>query len=146
MKKIYVLTANTNMSNKFNKNIIFVSPKSNFWSKQNRLIKSLICFFLFIRLNKKFLILSFQSNILAITLAKLFHHKIIIRSNTSPDKYIKNLLTKIIFKFFFNFADEIVVNSYDFKKKLFTLFNLKSKVIYNSRFILINKYYYFSVS
>ena len=25
MKKIYVLTANTNMSNKFNKNIIFVS-------------------------------------------------------------------------------------------------------------------------
>ena len=34
----------------------------------------------------------------------IFKKKIIIRSNTSPDKYVKNFIYKIIFKFFFLFS------------------------------------------
>ena len=40
--------------------------------------------------------------------------------------------TNNIFKFFFKKANLVLVNSYDFKKNIDSLFNIKSKVIYNS--------------
>ena len=138
--KVYLLTANKDMKSKFNKKIIFISPKSKYWSNKNRILKSLICFFLFFKLKKKFLIISFQSNILAIILSKIFNYKIIIRSNTSPEKYIKNKIKKIIFKFFFKMTNEIVVNSYSFKNSLNKILGLKSVVIYNpTKKIKLNK-------
>ena len=142
LDKLYILTANKNMKSKFNKKIIFVSPNSNYWSNKNRFLKSLICIFLFLRLKKKFVVISFQSNILAIILSKIFNHKIIIRSNTAPEKYINNFLKKGIFKFFFKLSDDIIVNSYSFKKSLINILNVKSKVIYNpiKNFNLKKKY------
>ena len=38
---------------------------------------------------------------------------------------------KIIFKNFYNFSDEIIVNSFEFKKKLKKILKLDSQVIYN---------------
>jgi glycosyltransferase involved in cell wall biosynthesis len=138
--KVYLLTANKDMKGKFNKKIIFISPKSRYWSNKNRILKSLICFFLFLKLKKKFLVISFQSNILAIIISKIFNYKIIIRSNTSPEKYLKNNIKKIIFKFFFKMANEIIVNSYSFKNSLNKILGLKSVVIYNpTKKIKLNK-------
>jgi glycosyltransferase involved in cell wall biosynthesis len=57
--------------------------------------------------------------------------KIIIRLNTSPEKYISNFCKKILFKFLYSFPDEVIVNSSEFKKNLFKKLNLRSKVILN---------------
>ena len=81
--------------------------------------------------NRQILIISFQSNVLSILIAKLFCKKIIIRLNTSPNKYINNIFKKLFFKFIYNMSDLIVVNSYSFKKEVKSLLNLKSHVIYN---------------
>jgi len=129
--KVYLLTANRNMKNNFNKKIIFVSPKTNYWNNKSRFLKGVICFFLFLRLKKNFLIISFQSNILAIFIAKIFQQKIIIRSNTAPEKYINNFVTSIFFKFFFSMANEIIVNSKLFRSSLKKILGLNSVVIYN---------------
>ena len=131
--KVYVLTANKNKKKFFNKEINFISPFSNFWSNKPRILKTLICLkiFLFkIDLNKP-LIFSFQSNLFAILFAKILKFKIIIRSNTDPTGYISNVLKKNLFKLILSKADEIVVNSNEFKKNLKKILNIKSQLIYN---------------
>lgn len=86
------------------------------------------------------IILSFQNNIFAIIIAKLTNSKIVIRLNTSPDKYIKNYITKKIFKFFYMFSDAIICNSQEFVKKIKFYFNIKSNLILNFiNFDYINK-------
>ena len=129
--KVHIITANNNMKKHFNKKVIFISPNSNKWCSSNRMIKSLICILLFLKMKKNFLIISFQANIFAIILAKLFNLKVIIRSNTAPEKFINNIFKKLIFMFFFKMADSIIVNSSDFKKSLKKYLNVNSQVIYN---------------
>jgi glycosyltransferase involved in cell wall biosynthesis len=131
--RIKVLTALNNNKKLFDKRIKIISLKGNNNIIKSRLLKTFITIILFLRycIKENILILSFQSNIAAIILGLIFKKKIIIRSNTSPDKYIKNFLHKIIFKFFFCFPDEIIVNSYEFKKRFIKFFSLKPKVIYN---------------
>lgn len=133
-KKIFIVTANTNYKDSFHKNIVVICPKTKKWVRRNRKLKTIISMILLIRnfFNKKILILSFQSNISAILVSKLFNFKILIRLNTSIEKYIKNFLKKIIFKFFYNLADDIIVNSIYFKKEIKKQLNLKSNLIYNS--------------
>lgn len=130
-KKVYVLTANKDMKNKFNKKIIFISPKSDKWCNSNRILKSLICLLLLLREKKNFLVISFQSNILAILISKILGFKVIIRSNTAPEKYLNSNLKKYFFKFFFRRSDEIIVNSFSFQKSLKKILSINSKVIYN---------------
>ncbi len=132
-KRIFIVTANSDFKYKFNKNINVICPRSNKWIKKNRLIKTLIAIFLLLKnfLNKNILIFSFQSNISAILVSKLFNFNIIIRLNTSTKKYITNYIKKIFFKFLYYFADEIIVNSVFFKKELQNQLNLKSNVIFN---------------
>ena len=77
------------------------------------------------------MILSFNSNIFAIILAKVFRLNIIIRSNTSPYSYAKNFIKRKLFKLVFSFADEIIVNSHEFKKQIKQLYNLSSYCILN---------------
>ena len=133
-KKIFIVTANTNYKDSFHKNIVVICPKTKKWVRRNRKLKTIISMILLIRnfFNKKILILSFQSNISAILISKLFNFKIIIRLNTSIEKYIKHFLKKKFFNFFYNFADDIVVNSIFFKKEIKKKFNLNSELIYNS--------------
>ncbi len=87
-------------------------------------IISLIVFSIF----QKGTIISFQGNILAIIVAKIFRNKIIIRLNTAPSKYVNNIIKKNFFKFFYALSDLILVTSSDFKKEIKRYFKLNSFV------------------
>ena len=119
-KKIVVVTSSYVEKKNLPKKINFLSTNSTFYYNKNRIIKSIICFFLSLRLysEKEKIILSFQSNIFSIILSKIINCKVIIRLNTAPEKYINSSIKKFIFKFFYNLSDEIIVNSYEFKKRV----------------------------
>ncbi len=134
-RNIFLITANSDYKKRFNKKIRVICPKSNIWVKKSRIIKTLIsAYLLFVYFfNKKSIILSFQSNVIAIFLSKILNFKIIVRLNTSLEKYIKNNFSKVLYKFFYSLADRIVVNSYFFKKEIKKKLNLDSILIYNSQ-------------
>ena len=134
IKNIKLISAENYFQKIFNKKISFISPSYKFPKNKNRFFKYLICLLLLFKeylKNKNILIFAFQANIYAIIFAKIFNIKIIIRSNSSPSGWSKNPLKKIIFKFFLPLADEIIVNSYDFKKQMDKEFNLKTNLILN---------------
>jgi len=130
---VKVLTSFNDKKEKFNKEIEIISLKNKNFIFKSRLVKTLVAILLFIKYfyNKEILIFSFQSNITAIILGLIFNKKVIIRSNTTPEKYLKNSIKKEIIKFFFNFADEIIVNSIEFKKHFKKIFFISPLVIYN---------------
>ena len=142
--KISVITISNLYKNKFNKKIEFISFKFQFW---NRLTRKLKYFFAFILLIKKFLlekekiVFCFQANIYAILICKIFGVKIIVRSNSAPFGWSKNLLKKKIFEIVLKLADKIIVNSYEFKKDLKKEFQVNSICIYNplDKKIIINQ-------
>lgn len=131
---ISLITANFNKKKFFKKKINFISPGNNFFNKKKRIIKSLVCIYLFLKnfLFAKIIIISFQANTLAILLGKLFFKKVIIRSNTSPNTYAKNKFKRIVMKFFFKLSNEVLVNSYHFKREFIKYFSVYPIVIYNS--------------
>ena len=132
--KISLITTSKKVRGKFKKNIDFISPKSDYWDKQKRFIKFIICiFFLFqnYRKNRNINVFCFQSNILCILFCKIFGLKIIIRPNSSPSGWSLNYLKNIIFSKILKLSDIIVVNSFDFKKELKSKLNLESKCIFN---------------
>ena len=131
---IYIVTANTNYKKFFNNKIKYICPDSLRWNNSSRFIKTLICLALIIKKLplKNISILSFQSNVSAIILSKLFNLKIIIRLNTSTDKYIKNLIKKFFFKTIYSMSDMIIVNSLEFKRNLHKVLKINSIQIFNS--------------
>jgi glycosyltransferase involved in cell wall biosynthesis len=131
---IYIVTANTNHKKFFNNKIKYICPDSLKWNNSSRFIKTLICLALIIKKLplKNISILSFQSNVSAIILSKLFNLKIIIRLNTSTDKYIKNLIKKFFFKTIYSMSDMIIVNSLEFKRNLHKVLKINSIQIFNS--------------
>ena len=134
IKNIKLISAENRLRNSFNKKINFISPSSKFSKNKNKIFKYLICLFLLFKeylRNKNILIFAFQANIYAIIFAKILNIKIITRSNSSPSGWSKNPFKRIIFKFFLPMADEIIVNSHDFKKQMDKEFNLKTKLIFN---------------
>ncbi len=128
--KIHIITADKRNNN--SKNIKYICPNSNYWNKKNRILKNMICIYLLIKnfWSTKAVIFSFQSNITTIIISKILGFKILIRLNTSLNKYLKNFFKKIIFKFFYSLSDIIIVNSKFFQKELNEV-NLKSHLIYN---------------
>ena len=133
IKNVYLITANNNYKKNFNKKIKIVCPKSKFFNNKSRLIKSICCFFLILKFikHKEYVLFSFQQNLFAAIISKIFSLNLIIRLNTSPNKYISNYYQKIIFKMIYKSADEVIVNSKDFKKNLKKELNIKSNYIYN---------------
>ena len=131
--KIFVITADKVNRDQFGKKIKLITPKSNFFNDKNRILKSIICLYLLlIRFkNRDILIFSLQSSLFSTVVSKMINSKLIIRLNTSPEKYSSIFYKKYLFKFFYSFADEIIVNSQEFKKNLYKYFRLKSKVILN---------------
>ena len=87
--------------------------------------------FIFCLLNKT-TVISFQNNFSAIFVGLLTNTKVVIRCNTSPEKYIKNILSKTIFKIVYSFSFKILVTSKDFKKEFINFFNLKTLVLKQS--------------
>jgi glycosyltransferase involved in cell wall biosynthesis len=136
-RNIYLISANKDKKKKFKKKINYISTNVLDFSKSQRLIKSLVCFFLtFINFrNEQIKIVSFQSNILAIILSKILNCKVIIRSNSDPISFANSYIKKKIFRFFFKRANLIIVNSFEFQKNFFKILKLKPKVIYNPLFL-----------
>ena len=132
---IEILTCNHNMSKKFIRGINFIGTKNKFWFNKNRYIKYFICLFiLFVNLltrKEKLIIFAFQANIYAIFIAKIFNTKIITRSNSAPAGWSKNTIKTSIYKFLIKSADDVMVNSLDFKKSFEKKFKIKVKCIYN---------------
>jgi len=132
---VEILTCNYDKKKKFNERINFIGTKSVFFQNKNRILKYLICsiilfFNLFLKKNKP-LIFAFQANICAIIIAKILNAKVITRSNSAPSGWSKNIFKKNIYKFFINLADDVVVNSIEFKKSFEKEFNKKALFIYN---------------
>ena len=133
-KNIYLITADKFKINTFGKNIQLIMPNTTYFKNKNRFVKSLVCSYLLFKnfKKKKALVFSLQSNFFSIIFSKVINAKVIIRLNTSPEKYISNTYKRFFFKFLYGLADEIIVNSYDFKKKLYKNFYLNSKLILNT--------------
>ncbi len=133
-KKVTLITISKNYKKKFDKSINFVSLSSNFWDLLGRRFKYFLAIFLLIKeiyKDKNLIVFSFQANIYCIIICKIFRIKIISRSNSAPYGWSKNPIKRMIFKFFLNSADKILVNSEQFKKDLRREFSVNAVCIYN---------------
>ena len=133
-ENITFITFDNKFNSSFNKNIKIIN--SNFRSKKkySKYFKYLTCIILLIKeILKKDppIVFSFQANIYCSFLTLFYNFNLIVRSNTSPAGWNKNILKKIIFKIFLKKAKYIIVNSADFKKTIDKEFNVNSKLIYN---------------
>jgi len=132
--KIILISTSKKYKNKFNNNISFLTPKSNFWKKGGRLRKYFICSLLLINYlfyNKDSLVFSFQANLYSTLISKVMRSKVVIRLNSASIGWSGNLLKKNIFKILFSLADKIIVNSLEFKKEIKNKFNIDTVCIYN---------------
>lgn len=135
IKNISIITLSKKYKKKFNKKIKFLSLNNPMWDnigRRKKFIAALfILFFEIIKKRGNILVLCFQGNIYCTLMCKLLGIKIIVRSNSAPDGWSQNFLKFYFFKYIFKFADKILVNSYDFKKKFKTKFNINTECIYN---------------
>ena len=132
--KVALITISKKYKKKFNKSIEFISLISDYWDNLSRRSKYLLSIFLLIKeiiKNRNIIVFAFQANIYCIIICKLFSIKVIARSNSAPAGWSKNLLKRLIFKFFLNLADRVMVNSIQFKKDLKKEFNVNAVCIYN---------------
>ena len=133
LDKVILITAENNLSKKI-KNIEIVYPISNFWRNKARFRKYIICVFLLIKIllkNRNILVFTFQANLYAILVCKLFGINIISRSNSSPSGWSKNFIKNYIYKIGLNLADTIIVNSIEFKQEMKKKFSINATHIYN---------------
>jgi len=135
IKNIILISTSFKKKNLFSKKIHFSYIYFKFLENYKRLPKYYLCIVLLIfniiKHNRKVVIFSFQANIYAIIIAKLFNIQIISRSNTAPAGWNKNFVKQKIFNFFFKRTELIIVNSYEFKKQMDKIYSIKSKVILN---------------
>ena len=131
---VCLITASKKYKKKFNKKIKLILPEFNFWDKLGRKMKYFVCLLLLLKQiikDKNLLVLCFQANIYCIILCKILNRKIIVRSNSSPSGWSNNFFKNIIFRFILKKADQILVNSIQFKKQLKKRFNVNAVCIYN---------------
>lgn len=132
---VEILTCNFDKKNKFNRNINFLGIKSNFLQNKSKKIKYLFCltilFFNLLFRKEKTLVFAFQANIYAVIVAKILNTKVITRSNTAPSGWSRNFIKNNIYKLIIKLADDVMVNSLEFKKNFSSNFNIDAKCIYN---------------
>ena len=134
LNDVIIITSNFYDRKYFSKTIKVLTPSKNFFKFKNRFIKNIICTIILLRLilqNKKILLFSFNANLYATIIAKIFSIKILIRINASHKLWSKNFFKKMIFNFLLRYPDEIIVNSIDLKKEVDKEFGIKSKCIFN---------------
>jgi glycosyltransferase involved in cell wall biosynthesis len=135
IKNIILISTSFKKKNLFSKKIHFSYIYFKFLENYKRLPKYYLCIVLLIfniiKHNRKVVIFSFQANIYAIIIAKLFNIQVISRSNTAPAGWNKNFVKQKIFNFFFKRTELIIVNSYEFKKQMDKIYSIKSKLILN---------------
>ena len=131
-EKIYI--CNSFLKNKPNleKNIIFIDKKKKSFNNLFLIyLTAIIKLIKFLMLNQNVTVLSFQANIYCIIISKLFGAKIIARSNASPSGWANNIIKKYIFRIILKLADQLIVNSYEFKKEMKNKLNLNTNLILN---------------
>lgn len=131
--QVKLVTASNN-TKKIHKRINIVDSKIlNFFAK-GRLFKtifsSILLFFQLLN-ERNVIVLSFQANLFAILITKFFNIKIITRLNSSPSGWVDNNWRKNFFRKIYSWSDLIIVNSYEFKKELWTKLKIKSHCIFN---------------
>ena len=134
VNNLSVCTSSNKYKKKFDKKIKFISPKKKVSENLNIRLKYILCLFLLFKLflkNKNFTVISFQANIYCILLCKLFNVQIIVRSNSSPSGWYHNNFKKFVYKKIISLADEVIVNSDDFKKEMEKKFSIKVNCIFN---------------
>ncbi len=135
IKNIQIITCNNNFRKKFNKKIEFIGTKNEYWNNCNKKLKYIICLLILVKNlltgKNKTLVFAFQANIYTIIISKLLNTKVITRSNTSPSGWSKNFLKIFFYKFFLKMADDIMVNSKNFKLEYLKKFQINTKYIYN---------------
>ena len=131
---VSLITFDSKFNYLFNKRIKIINYSKNsnkIYSKYFKYYKCLLILFKEYLRNKSLIVISFQANIYAIILASILKFNIISRSNSSPTGWKNNFIKLSIFKFFFKLANEIIVNSRDFKNEFKKNFNINATVIYN---------------
>tara|TARA_B100001057_G_scaffold493954_1_gene589479 strand:+ start:1894 stop:2994 length:1101 start_codon:yes stop_codon:yes gene_type:complete len=143
IKKISIITASKKYKKYLNNKVRYISLNTNILDQIGRRKKFFLSLIILLKkliISKNVTVLSFQGHIYCVLLCKLFNVRVIIRSNTSPFGWSNNFLKKILYKFIYSLADEIIVNSLEFKKEMKTKLNLDTKIIYNPlNFSQINK-------
>ncbi len=131
---VALITISKKYKKKFNSSIEFISLMSNYWDKLSRRKKYVLSIFLLIKeilKNKNVIVFAFQANIYCIIICKLFSIKVIARSNSAPAGWSKNIFKRLFFNFFLNLADNVMVNSIQFKRDLKKEFDVNATCIYN---------------
>lgn len=134
LNKLTICTTTKSIKKKVSNKIDFLFTKKEFTKETNIRIKYLFCLYTlykFLKKNKETVVLSFQANIYCIIICKILNIKIIIRSNSSPAGWYHNFIKRTIYKKIISFADEVVVNSLEFKKQMQRNFNIKVRCIFN---------------
>ena len=132
INKVKLITASND--HKQLKKINIVGPKSKIWPNTSRYLKYFICLVILFKLflkNRNYVVFAFQANLYCIIICKLFGIKIIVRSNTSSIGWSQNFIKKFFYKKILKIADQVIVNSNDFKKELKKSFSINAKCIYN---------------
>jgi glycosyltransferase involved in cell wall biosynthesis len=134
LDKVALITISKKYKKRFNNPIEFISLTSNYWDNLSRRSKYFLSIFLLIKeilKSRNIIVFAFQANIYCIIICKLFSIKVIARSNSAPAGWSKNILKRLVFNFFLNLADRVMVNSVQFKKDLKKEFNVNATCIYN---------------
>ena len=134
LDKVALITISKKYKKKFNRPIEFISLTSNYWDNLSRRSKYFLSIFLLIKeilKSRNIIVFAFQANIYCIIICKLFSIKVIARSNSAPAGWSKNILKRLVFEFFLNLADKVMVNSVQFKRDLKKEFNVNATCIYN---------------
>ena len=144
IKNITLITFDKKFNSEFSKNIkiINIQKKSNYnYSKYYKYFTCLWILTKEILKKKNTAVFAFQANIYCIVLSKLFHFKLIVRSNSSPSGWTKNKIKVFIFKLLFKSPEYVIVNSYQFSKEIYKKFKVRAKVIYNplNKFEILKK-------
>ena len=119
LSKVSLITYDKKFNHLFNKNIEIINVEQNKIKNVKKYYKYFRCLILLVKeyfKYKKILVFSFQANIYTIILSLFFDFKVVTRSNSSPTGWGQSKIKKLIFKIFFRFAEDIIVNSKKFKK------------------------------
>ena len=134
IKNISVITISKKIKKLLNYKINLIYHKNQRYTNFGRRKKFIICsFLLFLELlkNKNAVVFCFQGNAYCAFICKLFSVKLILRSNTSPSGWSKNIIKVFFYKIIYGLADKIIVNSYEFKKEFNRKLGLAPACIYN---------------
>ena len=134
INEVSIITISKKYKSKFNKKIRFISLRSTFWASLAKRKKFFIGLYLLLKQiikDRNIIVLCLQGNIYCTLLCKLLGIKIIVRSNTAPDGWSKNIYKFFCYKYILSLADRIIVNSKEFKKRFKTKFKIDTVCIYN---------------